>query len=548
MELRLVMSAKHKIKIKMDHRNNFTKLNHQTLARYMSILGLFVLSIAIPNISIASNVNNSELILNEPSTLEKTVVSFLSVNQLVLMNHYSMKITSLEITSGSAATGFGEVFIPFLKESLPVRFDSIGVNVLGELMYGEVSSITDSSIESLKGLSENDWNEYRWLAKDRSQMPILVSSDLESLGINLGGHDFIITDITLTRESANVEALFLVENIDGSITSFKHANVPIASMGLGLEMCNMQFAMEDEGADPIDHEFPIQILGFNVDNGTGTYVSFDCDGFKEFNIAGEYVFDPNNIFVAETSPRDTVKATFAVTTREWGQFVASVNFSHPFEVDGVDGVIFTVDNVFIDYSEAINIDNFPDDYTSGPDPFWRGFFIKELSIQLPESFSLQGNERTTISATNIIYDNSNGLTAKIGAYGSPHLVEGNLEGWQMSLDTALINITNNSLDNFRLAGDMHIPITGEEDRLHYYAQFIKEGDELKANLNLDVSGTYTIPFLDNSALVLSDNSTIGIAKAYDSKKNKDVYKPFANLNGNFEVSVGDLQFDALGFQ
>lgn len=472
-----------------------------------------------------------------------TEMQMLAVNQTVRLGEFDMQITELSRTTRVSASGKGQVYLPFLEQSVDVEFYGIGVNAAGELISGEVAVASSNMAKPTFASDLVAVNDYILASEKINQLPIAVNQKLESRGMEFGGHRLILTEMLFTGERAFAEAIYLVENLNGQASVFTSELMEVNSMG--LELCYSRFLLEAGAQEQTDPEFPITIKGYDASTDEGSFVAFDCEGFKAFQLEAEFRFDRDYVIPADQVPGDVI-ATFTITTETWGQFVSTIDFSTPFEIVGVDDVVFTISNASIDYSDTENIENFPSDYSNGVGDIWRGVFIEEVSVQLPDNFKISRDangdyQRVELNGRNLIYD-SDGFTATIS---SEELgIQGDLSGWGISLSDVLIQVDRNSLTEFKVEGDIHIPVTGQGDEIGYTAQFIRDASSqsLKAQFLLDVSGEYALPFLEGSEIVLAESSVVGI-EVYGGD-----YKPFADLSGSIDVKVDDFELPALGFQ
>lgn len=322
------------------------------LKRYILILPAFVFVLAFLNTATAAN-GTPFHVSNGPQ--KGVAATTLHVNEQVRMGAFSMQITALERSEGHAAKGMGSIFVPFLQRSVAVQFESISVDETGELMSGEIHAQTAELELPTYRTKEAEVMAYLQHANGSTTLPLLLNTNLQAMGMDLGGHDLVMTNLAFTTENASFDAAFLVQNTDGSVTTFTHQNIPLAEDG--VQWCDMQFEIVG-GNQPStnDPAMPIIIKGYNVDTQTGTYVAFSCAGFEEFHLEGEYRFDTQHIrlLANQGTTRDTVIASFSLVTEVWGQFMASVTFNGPFEIKGVDDVIITLKNATIDYSDTAN--------------------------------------------------------------------------------------------------------------------------------------------------------------------------------------------------
>lgn len=232
----------------------------------------------------------------------------------------------------------------------------------------------------------------------------------------------------------------------------------------------------------------------------GTYAMVGCDGFKELNVEGYILFSrdwllPVNGDTLPASPGGgpaqprRVRGDFAFNAQSW-DFVVSLSNFERFSVKGVDDVHWEVGGITLDFSELENSPDvvLPPDYVS---PFvegstvsslWRGVYIENVQVKLPDKFSAEGAPPIVVDAERIIIDEQ-GFTGKIGVYNILPLNQGNADGWAFSVDTFKIDIMAMQLREGSMAGLLNVPllakaqvngggsdgVMGPEDCLEYSA-------------------------------------------------------------------------------
>src|SRR5690606_20425870 len=186
-----------------------------------------------------------------------------------------------------------------------------------------------------------------------------------------------------------------------------------------------------------------------------TYATIDCDGFKELCIRADVKFS-RDLIVTENAdgkidPQGNVIASFKTVLTGWNDLIVQLTLP-AFQMRGLPGVSFNVQNAVFDFSDLRNAPNvqFPNDYNSTqmlPDNqnLWRGFYLRDLTIKLPKEFKQRGNtDRIVFNANNVIIDNM-GLTGTFSGTNLIQLQEGDLGGWNFSLSELHVEIQTNQL-------------------------------------------------------------------------------------------------------
>jgi hypothetical protein len=283
-----------------------------------------------------------------------------------------------------------------------------------------------------------------------------------------------------------------------------------------------------------------------------TYVDWDCNGFNELGIDCEVTFSRE--FVVPENPDGTpdttgqhVTTTFETQIQSWDELLVDVSLP-PMQFTKLKGFGFYISHAVFDFSETENSSYmvFPPGYTtpSMPEPnspLWEGFFLEQMQIKLPPEFkNKNSNERITISADNLLIDEL-GVTGSLSAYNILTLDNGDAGGWAFSLDTLSVSLYTNQLEDVTLAGDIVIPISDEDNELHYSGFIDDSGDYF---LNVNLRDTMDVP-LWAAKLSIYNNSYVNI-----NRQNHE-FVASAVLNGELSITKdgdGSVQIAGLEFQ
>lgn len=232
-------------------------------------------------------------------------------------------------------------------------------------------------------------------------------------------------------------------------------------------------------------------------NKGGTFVSFDCDGFKEMGIAGEVVFSrswvlPTDdlgipIVGTQSAPAPRVRAEFSTTMQSTSDIFIGVTMPN-FTLTKFPNISLDIDGAFLDMSEYRNPEGVPEEYGIQPN-FWEGVYIKNIGITLPEPFKRtcgSFTEDTTDPATNptgkpktcrIRLDVTHLLIDEFGVDGS-FAVEGQapfvggpiMDGeWGWNMNYINIDLQNSDVVGFGFGGGIGVPILDKDDPIAYTA-------------------------------------------------------------------------------
>lgn len=268
-----------------------------------------------------------------------------------------------------------------------------------------------------------------------------------------------------------------------------------------------------------------------------SYVEFDCKGFKRAGLA--ISLDMPTKLVPENAKgeqllNERVKGSFEVEFSDLNDIIAKVNID-PFQIRGLNGVTFAVNEAVIDLSDIGNAPNmvFPagyqQDYFDGVEPeLWRGFYIKNFSVKLPpEIKDRAANGRKEVQAKNVIID-SHGFSGDIMANNLISLENGDLGGWNYSIENIYLSFKANQLTGAGFGGGLNIPISGKTKQLAYKAIF-KPGEEYLFNVETKEDMDFNI--FQAAQVKLKSGSFIEVAL-----KNKK-FEALANLSGTMSIGA-----------
>ncbi|GAA0565087.1 hypothetical protein GCM10009415_54700 [Chitinophaga japonensis] len=279
--------------------------------------------------------------------------------------------------------------------------------------------------------------------------------------------------------------------------------------------------------------------GMNMETGQGldlTYVTMDCNGFKELGLAAEVAF-PRTMLVPlkpdgerNEDPNALVKAAFKTVVADWNDIL--VNLSLPaFEIAPLKGVGFHIGNAVFDGSDVRNTPDivYPTGYEQRYMPadnpnLWRGVYVADLEVILPKQFARrnQPGARVSFGAQHMIIDN-NGLT---GAFFANNILpDGSASGWRFTVDRFNIDLEANHLVGAGFSGMVGLPVS--DDPLGYTAVVTADNEYILKLSTLD-----TLSFnVWQAKCELEPNSWVQLKLA------EDRFQPEAMLHGHLGISA-----------
>lgn len=272
-----------------------------------------------------------------------------------------------------------------------------------------------------------------------------------------------------------------------------------------------------------------------------TYVSLDCNGFKELGIDADVVFSKKMIrgFNAKDS---TVRANFRTVVGSFNDIVANITLPR-FEIVGLDGFEFEVNNVSLDFSDLRNDPSvsYPSGYVQnymipGNENLWRGVYARNISVTLPQQFASKGNaKRTSFQAENMLID-ENGITGLFSANNILSFGDGDASGWSFSVEGFKMELEANRIKGAGFDGQIGLPFkTGDKTTKLDYTAFIGAGN--KYVMKVQPADTLDFSIFNAKAQILPNSY---ILMNLDNGR----FKPEAMLHGSMSISTkGDNNSD-----
>lgn len=404
---------------------------------------------------------------------------------------------------------------------------------LASSLSSSTTDTIDQAVSQIHALFDKVMNEGRLMEK-------LDSGAIVSfpIGVGSGNYALLINDLIIKPEGTffNAYLSFPIPQSDDKL-AFMGRNIPLSSEGgltgeIKLELLTTFNMWIGDG---------IQLTL----NGEGkTYVSWDCDGFKEMVVDADILFDPE-IFVpedAQGNPREgqMIKSHFNVNIADWNDLVVQLSID-PFQIKGLDGVGFAIQDAVFDFSDYRNAPNvqFPSGYLSSyfvaDNPnLWRGIYIREASIRLPKQFKIQEGQtsntglqgRISFIGHNLIIDEA-GFSGTIIAENLLTLKQGKVGDWAFSLEKIGIKLEAGQLTKAGFEGQILVPIMDDNSAFKYTALI-----DLGNKYTFSVSPTETLNMDIWAAKV-----DLKPASYLEIKIEDDEFMPTACLHGQAIIEV-----------
>lgn len=305
-------------------------------------------------------------------------------------------------------------------------------------------------------------------------------------------------------------------------------------------------------------DFPLKICGdkallilkggMNMSTGdveNKTYVTIDCNGFKELGITANVEFSRSIIEPVDASNNvigttQRVTGEFKTTVTNWNDILIDISLPK-FQLTSFKGTCFELNKAVIDLSDIRNSDNviWPKDYAKdylvpGSENLWRGLYVKSLLITLPEEFKFNSSKgRVTFQATDLLIDRI-GVSGDFTGSNILNIDQGSAGGWAFSVSNINLKFRANALVAGGFGGAIVLPVTDKNKKC-------------PSNSQGEIGYTAIINPIDNEYLLraeINNNLCFQVFKAtakidkgsYIELKVKDgKFLPKALLNGSLAI-------------
>lgn len=497
----------------------------------------------------------------------------LAMDSTIKIGKFEMKLVSVSGTPASLS-GEASIDVPYLRAPIIVKFSNIRVNSDNEVFEGEVFAKIDPNAP----YSEAEGNDYE------GQALSLANDKLNSI------YEWSASAGRLVSGFVNKNPISLPIGLDKDIDGYKTVIAIIAmkftptqavlnaatwvelpslgpDVGFGLGVKNLCFHKDGLAGMKRAELYLVRDFGYQSSDSwsflfkaptptdSGTFAKWDCKGLHHLEVKAEVELPKSWLKMA--NPDDSlrnVKAYFAGRAQKSGngwQWMLNATMDSC-EFTELPGFKLKVNSIVFDYSTIRNPEgiSFPAGYTGDKTNLWKGFYIKNAEVVLPDKFRTFDEVNQKLKVSNIIIDR-NGVTGKMVGENIIHYPEGNFGGWGGSLDTVKIEMVNSSLIEGKLKGRIKIPIT---DTLFTYTGLYNRSVNAETNT---IDKDYSLELVINTekgyerelfASVFPSKITIKPTSAVKVKYYKDDVKAEANLDMNFSIESNDELLSKIDFK
>ncbi|HSQ47514.1 MAG TPA: hypothetical protein VLM44_11430 [Lutibacter sp.] len=511
---------------------------------------------AAPNVNKSMPVNNDEVVVPTGN---------IAVNDTIYAGYNGeFAIITTQVSGTNKFSGKGTAFINWLKARVSVKFDSITVDTNKKLLTGKISAeIHDTAPVypldwALEVAANNPWansvasNMVTWVESQTNQtIPYNNLSEFTTpvklpLGLNFpNGDQLAITELVFRNNKSEF-------NLVTSKTTPQDWGNPVQLVGFIAK--NIEFHPSNIIMPPNRIELVEDVtitanpkINFTfkkpTNSNTGCFVEWGENGFSQFGIEIHSEFTRDWLL---PSPDDNISKTkaklFALGTA-WNDLVLTGTLDKS-EIVSAQGMTILADSLSYDMSDVLNPPSitFPENYNGETSNLFRGFYMKELVVEMPTTWQTNSGGKPQISVQNMIIDNT-GITLFAEATNVVQFPNANVADLVASIDTVHIEIESSSLVEASVKGRIGLPVSKADsiqNPLKYIALFNNAQLPSQTSyfqLTIEPTGPIYAHLL-KGVMTLAQTSNI---VAYVDK-NKKTFN--TNLDGNFvwnNVKLGPVK-------
>ncbi len=483
----------------------------------------------------------------------------------VQVGYFIMKLTSVANGASDKLTGEGEIDAPLFNTKLKATFQNLKVNAAHKVYQGKAIGAYDPGAQvdqALKDYSNNLGNIAEEKVKTVTdyvkthQKYVENFVDVQAQGLPFAWNKLFnsklqlvnIVAIEFAPDGARLNAClnFQIPEANNKIIAFAQKNVCFHPTGLSVDGLQKLTMLGNDKTFNWGQNVTVKLKAANGNNGC--FVKWDCEGYKEMQLHGEFIFAESLLENADGN--GPVKAGFKFTAAAWGEMIGAIDMD-PFVVKGFKGMRMDFNQVVLDYSDSKNAEgmSFPVNYNGNKGNDWRGFYFKQIDVTLPD-YLKQNKQNIKITMSNALI-NKMGFTGKVKVQPVFNLDKGNLGGWAFSMDKFALAFVNNSLTEGKFEGKLKIPVAqtglGYKCLLSNSNQGVKTAFEVSNldDINVPMWGASLSIYNGSSVSVTAVNNDVTVKAILSGDLTID--KQFASLK-NVAVKIPDVKFQNFKIQ
>jgi len=374
-------------------------------------------------------------------------------------------------------------------------------------------------------------------------LPIRIRKIVDNLP-----YDIYIDNLKITPTGGTISATFiLTEPSSGKKLILKAHDI---SFGTGGATEESKLSL----ATAIEIRLSNSAL-LRINPSENTYVAWDCSGFSGMGISADIELcrnlvvplDENSLQPLPDPERFSIN--FVADVDSWSDIYLEVDAANgkPFALAEYPDMIWTVNDLIFDFSD----NNSPENISLHPlytsQHFennallnsWRGVYLGELSVTMSSEFT-NDDDALQIGAQNVVFDDT-GISGTVFGNNVLPYEDGNLSGWQFSVDDIEIDVLQNHIHGGSMGGKINVPVM--KNSMDYTATVYPGGYyEFVVEPNLEDSMDIFL-----ATVSIDDNSVIQVS--YDTNTNDFTAK--ATLHGHIsvdkEIAGIELKYENINF-
>lgn len=470
------------------------------------------------------------------------------------LGYFKMKVAELSATGG-AYSGKGTIHIPFLKSNVSVAFDRIKITPTKRVFsVGNVSAITDAPmgftpedltpariknvmnpnfLDNLHTFTTNPSFENRKISKrnegDKTPIGLPLIFDKQN-DPNGNSPSAVIFDIQFTERTAFFTVLGeQVHPATGNRLPLAALEIPITPYGV-LENSSLNLLSDLELPMPDGSKLFIY--------GNGTTADLSCNGIGKFRIDGAYEFSKKTIVAVKKSDK-AILLPFQAEGSTLTDFAAVTKPIKEFQLPNTKDYIFSTGKGIFDFSVQGNpkIIKFPSNYTATTNDDWKGFGFADVSVKIPTAFEFGGKGKIKkLTNGTLVIDDTRAWTV-LEETDIISLEDGEIEDWNMSIDTLKLEVSESKLGNSLLVGQVKVPIIDEPFSYNGTLDTSVDGFDIVVHPNNGEKGGMS---LWRGNIVYANQAIVkAVSREINGNSN---FIPYADLHGRFNNEINTTDF------
>lgn len=516
----------------------------------------FAVNKAAPNVNKSMPVDDDEVVVPTGN---------IAVNDTIYAGYNGeFAIITTQVSGTNKFSGKGTAFINWLKARVSVKFDSITVDTNKKLLTGKISAEIDDTAPvypldwALEIAANNPWlnnmvtSHVTWVeSKINQTIPYNNLTEVTTpvklpLGLNFpNGDQLAITELVFRNNKSEF-------NMVTSKTTPQDWGNPVQLVGFiakNIEFHPSNIKMPPNRIELVEDVTIIANPKINftfkkpTNSNTGCFVEWGENGFSQFGIEIHSEFTRDWLLPSPDDGISKTKAKLFALGTAWNDLVLTGTLDKS-EIVSAQGMTVLADSLSYDMSDVLNPPSitFPENYNGETSNLFRGFYMKELVVEMPTTWQTHSGGKPQISVQDMIIDNT-GITLFAEATNVVQFPNANVADLVASIDTVHVEIESSSLVEASVKGRIGLPVSKADsiqNPLKYIALFNNAQLPSQTSyfqLTIEPTGPIYANLL-KGVMTLAQTSNI---VAYVDK-NKKTFNTI--LNGNFvwnNVKLGPVK-------